>query len=103
MSARTNRRQLAKFSREKLILLLLVLMVVVAVTALSLHLNGSLTLENLLAELGLKPPAVVSVEDVPIYSGEPYVILQDNQPNFDLKDLTLEPFEIYSEIGRAHV
>ena len=33
MSARTNRRQLAKFSREKLILLLLVLMVVVAVAS----------------------------------------------------------------------
>ncbi len=106
MSARTDRRRLAGFSREKLILLLLVLAVVVAVTALGLHLNGSLTLENLLAELGLKPPAAVSVEDIPAYSGEPYVILQDNQPNFDLKDLTLEPFEIYSELdylGRCGV
>lgn len=34
------------------------------------------------------------------------MILQDNQPNFDLKDLTLEPFEIYSELdhlGRCGV
>ena len=79
-------------------MLLLVFVAVVAVTALSLHLSGSLTVDNLLVELGLKPPAAVSVEDIPAYSGEPYVILQDNQPDFDWEDLTLEPFETYSEL-----
>ena len=73
MSARTQRRRTG-LSRERLVLLLLVLVVVVAVTALSLHLNGSLTLDNLLVELGLKAPAAVSLEDIPAYSGEPYVI-----------------------------
>lgn len=41
-------------------------------------------------------PAVL--DQIPEYFGEPYVILQDNQPNFDLEDLTLEPFETYSEL-----
>ena len=105
MSARTQ-RQRTGLSRERLALLLLVLVVVVAVTALSLHLNGSLTLDNLLVELGLKAPAAVSLEDIPAYSGEPYVILNDNWPDFDAEDLTTEPFELYSELdylGRCGV
>lgn len=105
MSARTQRRRTG-LSRERLVLLLLVLVVVVAVTAFSLHLNGSLTLDNLLVELGLKAPAAVSVEDIPAYSGEPYVILNDNWPDFDAEDLTTEPFELYSELdylGRCGV
>lgn len=105
MSARTE-RQRTGISRERLVLLLLVFVAVVAVTALSLHLNGSLTLDNLLVELGLKPPAAVLLENVPEYSGEPYVVLQDNQPNFGLEDLTTEPFETYSELdylGRCGV
>lgn len=105
MSARTE-RQRTGISRERLVLLLLAFVAVVAVTALSLHLNGSLTLDNLLVELGLKPPAAVLLENVPEYSGEPYVVLQDNQPNFGLEDLTTEPFETYSELdylGRCGV
>ena len=97
MSAQAQKRRTG-LSRERLVLLLLVLVVVVAVTALSLHLNGSLTLDNLLIELGLKTPAAMSVEDIPAYSGEPYVILNDNWPDFDAEDLTTEPFELYSEL-----
>lgn len=105
MSARTNNKR-RPLTKERLILLLVLLAVVVAFTALGLYLNGSLTLDNLLVELGLKPPAAVSVEDIPAYSGDPYVVLQDNQPNFDRRDLTLEPFETYSELdslGRCGV
>lgn len=98
MSARAEKRRQAGLGRERLIFFLLAIVLVVAVTALSLHLSGSLTLDNLLVELGLKSPPAVSVEDIPEYSGEPYVILQDNQPNFELEDLTLEPFETYSEL-----
>ncbi len=105
MSARTDNRR-RPLTRERLILLLVLLAVVVALTALGLYLSGSLTLDNLLVELGLKPPAAISVEDIPAYSGDPYVVLQDNQPNFDRGDLTLEPFETYSELdglGRCGV
>ncbi len=98
MSARTGKRRQTGFSKEKLIFLLLGIVLIVAAAALSLHLKGSLTLDNLLVELGLKPPAAVLLENVPEYSGEPYVVLQDNQPSFGLEDLTLEPFETYSEL-----
>lgn len=98
MSARTEKRCRTGLSREKLIFLLLAIVLAVAGAALSLHLNGSLTLDNLLVELGLKPPAAVLLENIPEYSGEPYVVLQDNQPGFGLEDLTTEPFETYSEL-----
>ena len=108
MSARTEKRRQGGISRERLILALIVVAVIVGMTALGLHRKGSLTLDNLLVELGLKEPAAVtiSIDDIPEYSGEPYVILQDNQPDFDLEDLTLEPFENYSELdslGRCGV
>ena len=105
MRATTQKRRQAG-SRERLILLLLVMAVVVGVTALGLYLNSSLTWDSLLVELGLKAPAAVSIEDIPEYSGEPYVVLQDNWPGFDAKDLTFEPVETYSELdylGRCGV
>ncbi len=49
-------------------------------------------------ELGLKPPAAVVMDDIPDYSGQPYVVLEDNWPDFDAGDLTLEAFETYSEL-----
>lgn len=48
----------------------------------------------------------ITLDQIPEYAGEPYVILQDNQPNFVLEDLTLEPFERYSQLdglGRCGV
>ncbi len=96
MSAAAKRRR-AGPRKERLILLLLAIAAAVAAAALSLHLNGTLTLDNLLVELGLKPPAAV-LENIPEYSGNPYVILNDNWPDFDAEDLTLEPFETYSEL-----
>ena len=56
------------------------------------------------------PSITQGVEDaeqtIPPYNGEPYVILNDNQPDFDLGDFTLESFESYSELdylGRCGV
>ena len=34
-------------------------------------------------------PSSFSLEDVPPFSGEPYVVLQDNQPGFSQEDLQL--------------
>lgn len=39
-----------------------------------------------------------TVEDVPEYSGEPYVEINDNQPEFEDYELTTVPFEEYSEL-----
>ena len=57
------------------------------------------------------PPGAVqtsslSLEEVPEYTGEPYVVLYDNQPGFDLDDLTTQSFESYSDLdhlGRCGV
>lgn len=96
MSARTERRPW--LTRERLIMILLIaLAVIVVVTAAGLFLKGSLTLDNLLVELGLKEPPV-SIEELPDYSGDPYVVLNDNWPEFDAEDLTVEPFETYSRL-----
>ena len=37
-------------------------------------------------------------EDIPEYSGVPYVVLNDNEPSFDETDLTDEAYEYYSEL-----
>lgn len=38
------------------------------------------------------------LEDVPAFSGEPYVIVCDNVPDFSRKDLTTRAYEYYSEL-----
>lgn len=96
MSTGTQRRPW--LTRERLIVILLVVLAVMVIAAaVGLFLKGSLTLDNLLVELGLKEPPV-SMEEIPDYSGEPFVVLYDNQPEFSAEDLTLEPFELYSEL-----
>lgn len=50
--------------------------------------------------------STVTLEDIPAYSGSPYVVLQDNMPNFDQEDFTIQPFEQYSpldSLGRCGV
>ena len=49
---------------------------------------------------------VVSLDDIPKYSGSPYVAINDNQPSFTEKDYTSEAFEEYAELdylGRCGV
>ena len=42
--------------------------------------------------------ASFSLEEIPAFSGEPYVILEDNQPSFSQEDLTDQAFEEYSPL-----
>jgi DNA-entry nuclease len=47
-----------------------------------------------------------SLDDIPAFSGTPYVTLNDNEPNFTDSDLTTEAFEEYSpldSLGRCGV
>lgn len=37
-------------------------------------------------------------EEVPAYSGEPYIPLNNNKPNFEKEDFTEESFETYSQL-----
>ena len=42
--------------------------------------------------------ASVDLAAIPEYSGQPYVTLEENQPDFTLEDFTLDPFETYSRL-----
>lgn len=49
---------------------------------------------------------IVSLDDIPEYSGNPYVVINDNQPSFTEDDYTTEAFEEYAELdylGRCGV
>jgi DNA-entry nuclease len=57
-----------------------------------------------LVESGSAPAAAVALEDVPAFSGAPYVELDGNQPAFSEAERTAESFETYSaldELGRC--
>ena len=57
-----------------------------------------------LAEPGSTPAAAVALEDVPAFSGAPYVEIDGNQPAFSEAERTAESFETYSaldELGRC--
>ena len=51
-----------------------------------------------LSGCGQRLQAALSLEDVPPFSGEPYVVLQDNQPGFSQEDFTTDSFETYSSL-----
>lgn len=56
-----------------------------------------------LEELGLTGPSSnqgssLSVSEVPEYSGEPYVVINENQPDFSEGDMTKNSFETYSDL-----
>ena len=40
----------------------------------------------------------VSVDEVPEYDGEPYVVINDNEPDFEEEDMTTQSFEEYSNL-----
>ena len=108
MTARRSVKRRKQSGGQSAKLFLLSLVVVVALTALALFVDGSLSWSSLLEELGFRePPSVAAtLADIPAYSGEPYVVLQDNWPDFGAEDLTTEPFENYSELdslGRCGV
>ena len=43
-------------------------------------------------------PSYSTLTDVPEYSGEPYVIINDNKPTFTEKELKASPYEDYTEL-----
>ena len=86
-----QRKKKPQGTKQKIINLVLAL-AIMALMALAIRMN-----EN---------SSSFSLEDIPAYSGEPYVTIQNNQPDFDEGDLTTEAFETYSELdylGRCGV
>ena len=51
-------------------------------------------------------PSISVTEEIPQYTNEPFIVLNDNKPYFDKEDLTTQSFEDYSELdnlGRCGV
>ena len=46
----------------------------------------------------LLPDQSFSLEDIPEFSDQPYVVLEDNQPDFDQENLPTESYETYSPL-----
>ena len=68
---------------------LLILCVIAVVMLVNWLMNPSGT-ENI--------PHAVSLEDIPAFSGEPYVVIGEGKPLFDEDDLTTKSYEFYSEL-----
>ena len=50
--------------------------------------------------------SVITIESIPEYAGEPYIVLNNNEPDFDEEYFTTESFETYSDLdslGRCGV
>ena len=45
-----------------------------------------------------EPVPVVTLDSIPAYSGEPFVVLADNQPQFSQDDLTAQSYEYYGDL-----
>ena len=79
--------------------LLICFLFLAALFAAAFYLEGGLAEDEL-------PASAITLADIPEYSGEPFVVLNDNWPDFGVEDLTTEPFEYYSELdslGRCGV
>ena len=103
--SRSAKRTRGKSGGKTGVLLLLCIWAAAALFAV-LSLKEGFTLDSLLEGLSPRPTSAVTPADIPEYSGEPYVVLDGNWPDFDAEDLTTEPFEFYSELdslGRCGV
>lgn len=88
-------------------LLLLLLSFLLAISAAGC--GNTAEIERILGKLtqsGAYTEQSFDLESVPEYSGDAYVILNQNVPNFTADELTTEPFEIYSpldSLGRCGI
>ena len=58
------------------------------------------------SQIAGQAPTAVSVLDIPEFSGEPYVVINNNQPDFTNEEKTTESYENYSDLdslGRCGV
>lgn len=68
-------------------------------TLCTLFLCGCILLSGCAGLSGLGGTQVsFSMEDLPAFSGDPYVVIDDNQPDFPQADRTTESFESYSPL-----
>lgn len=79
-----------------------VITIVVTLGAILFGANGILTKKETIRV----PETRVEISQLPAYSGEPYIAVEDNQPSFSEEDKKASPFEVYGELddlGRCTV
>lgn len=74
-----------KFKGKKLTLPVVILLILVLAVSWFIERND-------------QPVYSESVQNVPAFSGEPYVVIHDNQPEFTQEDMTTESYEYYSPL-----
>ena len=59
---------------------------------------AAMALEWFLQRDALKPQYSDSVQNVPAFSGEPYIVINNNQPEFEDSELVTKSYEFYSDL-----
>lgn len=49
-------------------------------------------------ELPQQDAVTITIDEVPVYSGDPYVVINDNEPSFSSEELESDSFESYGEL-----
>ena len=68
--------------------------------------NSANSAESGVHAIEVNPAEFISVSDIPAYSGDAYIAVNDNTPYFSAEDYSTEPFEYYSDLdslGRCGV
>ena len=60
--------------------------------------NNSESVGDSIHAIKTNPSEFISVSDIPAYSGDAYVAVNDNVPYFTDEDYSTEPFEYYSDL-----
>ncbi len=88
-----------RYTRESLLFTIVVLLIVVFTEYKENILNNETPVSNVIQ-------SSFNLQEIPEFSNVPYVVLNNNIPNFQESDAVLEPFEQYSELdefGRCGV
>ena len=73
--------------KKKSVLTSIIVLIALAITVIT---NGLPELDS--------PQYSESIQNVPAFSGEPYVIINDNEPGFQKEDMTTDSYEFYSDL-----
>lgn len=96
-----KRKKVSKKKLKKFLISIIILILILAIEYFYPDFISSLFNEDL-----IQKEVSYNLSDIPEYTDSPYVVINNNIPNFDEKDYVLEGFEIYSKLdilGRCNV
>ena len=96
-----KRRKISKNKLKKILVSIIILILILAIEYFYPDFINSLFNDNL-----IQKEVSYNLNDIPEYTNSPYVVINNNVPNFDEKDYNTEGFEDYSKLdilGRCGV